>query len=72
MAVFSFFVSVTGAFCFDKSMILRQGFFYGYTVYAWATVVLMSMGGILVAVVVKYADNVLKGFATSLSIGKLK
>ena len=31
-------------------------------------VVLQACGGLLVAVVVKYADNLLKGFATSIAI----
>lgn len=31
-------------------------------------VLLSSMGGLVVAMVVKYADNVVKGFATSVSI----
>ena len=31
-------------------------------------VVLQACGGLLVAIVVKYADNLLKGFATSVAI----
>lgn len=29
---------------------------------------LQALGGLVIAVVIKYADNILKGFATSLSI----
>ena len=34
----------------------------------WAVVLLQALGGLVVAVVVKYADNILKGFAASFSI----
>ena len=34
----------------------------------WAVVTLQVLGGLVVALVVKYADNILKGFATSLAI----
>uniref|UniRef100_A0A674GFR8 Solute carrier family 35 member A2 n=1 Tax=Taeniopygia guttata TaxID=59729 RepID=A0A674GFR8_TAEGU len=44
------------------------GFFYGYNGAVWAVVVNQAAGGLLVAVVVRYADNILKGFATALSI----
>ena len=44
------------------------GFFHGYNGVVWMVVVLHAGGGLLVAMVVKYADNILKGFATSLSI----
>eukprot|EP00760_Papus_ankaliazontas_P012558 PhM_4_TR15375/c0_g1_i1/m.5763/K15272/SLC35A1_2_3; solute carrier family 35 (UDP-sugar transporter), member A1/2/3 len=40
---------------------------YGY-VSTWSLVVLHASGGLLVAVVVKYADNILKGFATGVAI----
>jgi len=45
-----------------------QGFFHGYDSMVWLVIVLQSLGGLLVAVVVKYADNILKGFAASSAI----
>ncbi|KAJ7632704.1 nucleotide-sugar transporter-domain-containing protein [Roridomyces roridus] len=36
--------------------------------WAWGTVFVQVFGGLLTALVIKYADNILKGFATSLSI----
>lgn len=56
--------------CFvsDASKIFEHGFFFGYDVFIWYLVFLQAGGGLIVAVVVKYADNILKGFATSLAI----
>lgn len=45
-----------------------QGFFHGYDSMVWLVIILQSLGGLLVAVVVKYADNILKGFAASSAI----
>jgi len=45
-----------------------KGFFYGYDKWVWFVILLQSGGGLIVAVVVKYADNILKGFATSAAI----
>jgi UDP-sugar transporter A1/2/3 len=36
--------------------------------WAWATVGVQVLGGLTTALVIKYSDNILKGFATSLSI----
>ncbi|KAF9051011.1 hypothetical protein BDZ89DRAFT_977141 [Hymenopellis radicata] len=36
--------------------------------WAWATVMIQVFGGLVTAIVIKYSDNILKGFATSLSI----
>lgn len=56
--------------CFvsDASKIFEHGFFFGYDLFIWYLVLLQAGGGLIVAVVVKYADNILKGFATSLAI----
>lgn len=56
--------------CFlnDGNEIFDKGFFYGYDSFVVYLVVLQACGGLIVAMVVKYADNILKGFATSLAI----
>ncbi|KAJ8278577.1 hypothetical protein GJAV_G00089090 [Gymnothorax javanicus] len=40
----------------------------GYNRLTWTVVALQALGGLVIAAVIKYADNILKGFATSLSI----
>lgn len=52
----------------DGEKVSSKGFFNGYDMVVWFVVGLQSFGGLLVAVVVKYADNILKGFATSAAI----
>lgn len=47
---------------------LFSGLFKGFGAWAWATVAIQVFGGLVTAIVIKYSDNILKGFATSLSI----
>mmetsp|Transcript_26695 Transcript_26695/g.37834 ORF Transcript_26695/g.37834 Transcript_26695/m.37834 type:complete len:252 (-) Transcript_26695:64-819(-) len=47
---------------------LRKSFFHGFTVWVMVLVVLQAGGGLLVAAVMKYTDNVLKGLATGVSV----
>lgn len=56
--------------CFiaDGTIIHNKGFFFGYDKFILYLIFLQAGGGLIVAVVVKYADNILKGFATSLAI----
>lgn len=42
--------------------------FHDFGGWAWSTVFIQVFGGLITALVIKYADNILKGFATSLSI----
>jgi UDP-galactose transporter len=52
----------------DGEHIARDGFFAGYNSTVWSAVVMQALGGITVALVIKYADNIAKNFATSFSI----
>ena len=52
----------------DGSELRERGFLHGYTPLVWAVVAVQAAGGLLVAVVVKYADNIMKTFATSFAI----
>jgi solute carrier family 35 (UDP-sugar transporter), member A1/2/3 len=61
-------IALCGAFVWDGEAIREHGFFQGYNAVVLATVCIQAAGGLIVALVIKYADNILKGFATSLSI----
>lgn len=43
-------------------------YLHGFTIWVWILVLLQAGGGLLVAAIIKYADNVLKGLATGVSI----
>eukprot|EP00968_Pinguiococcus_pyrenoidosus_P011356 scaffold913_cov233-Pinguiococcus_pyrenoidosus.AAC.11 len=59
--------SVT-AYVRDGDDIIGKGFFNGYNGVVWSLVVVQAGGGLLVAAVVKYTDNILKAFSTSVAI----
>lgn len=61
-------IALFGALSWDGQSIRETGFFQGYNAVVVATVCVQAAGGLIVAIVIKYADNILKGFATSLSI----
>lgn len=52
----------------DGEEIAKTGFFAGYNWVVWAAIVCQATGGVIVALVVNYADNIAKNFATSISI----
>lgn len=62
------FFSFVGMLVYDMQPLRQGGMLQGYDWLTWVVVANQALGGLLVAIVVKYADNILKGFATSLSI----
>ena len=52
----------------DGDTLREHGVLHGYDGAVWCLVFLHSFGGLMVAIVMRYADNILKGFSTSASI----
>ncbi|KAF2754879.1 hypothetical protein EJ05DRAFT_533103 [Pseudovirgaria hyperparasitica] len=61
----SFFIGVLFK---DGEEISKLGFFAGYNWVVWTAITFQAAGGVIVALVVNYADNIAKNFATSISI----
>uniref|UniRef100_A0A915E2H4 ARF7 effector protein C-terminal domain-containing protein n=1 Tax=Ditylenchus dipsaci TaxID=166011 RepID=A0A915E2H4_9BILA len=52
----------------DGKKIAEHGFLYGFDAVVWITVLWYCIGGLSVAICIKYADNIAKNFATSIAI----
>jgi len=61
-------LATTGSLIKDGEAISQHGFFQHYDMWTWLVIIDVALGGLIVALVVKYADNILKGFATSISV----
>lgn len=69
LAFYSLFPALfIGVMFVDGEEIAHHGFFVGYNWFVWITIAFQSLGGILVSLCVKYADNIAKSFAMSISI----
>jgi len=69
LSFYSLFPSLfIGVIFNDGADIAKHGFFSGYNWVVWSAVFLQAVGGVLVALVVNYSDNIAKNFATSMSI----
>ena len=51
-----------------KAVVEEGGMFRGIDGLVWATVLLNAAGGLIIAVVIKYADNILKAYSQSAAI----
>ena len=68
LGLFGTFFALLTVYLSDYENVQTKGFFFGYTQLVWLNIIVQASGGLLVAVVIKYADNILKGFATSIAI----
>lgn len=67
MGIVSIVLALMGLFWQDRQFLTEFGFFYGYRLVVWGAITISAAGGLLTAIVVKYADNILKAFATSIA-----
>jgi len=68
LGLFGTVLGLVGVLGQDFSTVVENGFFQGYNWLVVFVVFTQAAGGLMIAVVMKYADNILKGFATSISI----
>lgn len=61
-------VTVIGVCVTDGEEVLEKGFFFGYTPWVCFVVFLASVGGLYTSIVVKYTDNIMKGFSAAAAI----
>ncbi|XP_053566499.1 CMP-sialic acid transporter [Bombina bombina] len=61
-------VTLAGVYMSDGAQVIEKGFFYGYNYLVWVVVLLASAGGLYTSVVVKYTDNIMKGFSAAAAI----
>lgn len=68
LAIFGLVLGTLAMLLTDYSKVFAYGFFQGYNYITWAVIFLQTFGGLVVSLAVRYADSILKGFATSISI----
>lgn len=69
LAIYSLFPAFfIGVIFLDGEEIAKHGFFIGYSWVVCAAIGLQALGGVVVALCIRHADNIAKNFATSISI----
>lgn len=68
LALISLVISSAGCYYSDRNSIYEKGFLFGYDSLVMTVICIGAVGGIVVAIVIKYLDNILKGFASGASI----
>ncbi|KAI5094488.1 CMP-sialic acid transporter, partial [Silurus meridionalis] len=61
-------ITLLGVYVTDGAQVMEKGFFFGYTPWVCFVIFLASVGGLYTSVVVKYTDNIMKGFSAAAAI----
>uniref|UniRef100_A0A7S3LKD9 UDP-N-acetylglucosamine transporter n=1 Tax=Aplanochytrium stocchinoi TaxID=215587 RepID=A0A7S3LKD9_9STRA len=68
LSLFGMSLGLVGVVARDFEKVNSNGFFQGYNKVVWTVILVQAGSGFVIASVMKYADNILKGFATAISI----
>lgn len=68
LSLFGSALALINVLLVNHRFVRERGLLYGFGPSAWTVVLLQAVGGLIVAVTIRYADNILKGFATAVSI----
>jgi len=68
LSAISIIMSFIAMYILDGCDVKKHGILYGYTTLVWISTVINSIAGLMVALVIKYSDNILKGFASSTAV----
>ncbi|CAJ1378968.1 unnamed protein product [Effrenium voratum] len=68
LAVFGAVTALAGVVSQDLPKLRQAGLLQGYTAQVWLMAFTVALGGLLVAAVLKYADNLLRQFSTAISV----
>lgn len=68
LSAFALAIALAAVCIKDHNTVLKGGFFQGYSPLVWTVISFEALGGLVTAAVIKYADNILKSFATAVSI----
>ncbi|CAK0773250.1 hypothetical protein CVIRNUC_004045 [Coccomyxa viridis] len=68
LSIYGVLLSLAYTYLRDGRTVAAGGLMQGFDYLAWSVVGLQVFGGLIVGMVVKYADNILKNFANALSV----
>ena len=68
LAIYCSIVAYVGIVGSSDPGLTERGWFAGFGAATWMSVTWQALGGIIVAVTIKYADNILRGFAQALAL----
>lgn len=67
---FSLILGLMAVVLKDGAEVAERGFFSGYSPMVWLCISLHSLGGLAVAMVVKYADNLVRHLGTYVHVAR--